>query len=94
MFKTKHNRLEQVANFTTVDNIFKPQVRNECDLFVLEYLEREVKSVPEEFVPVLKEDGTMTKIEELQSKSKYGKHLNQVHKVKIQLKQTYSRYYG
>ena len=40
------------------------------------------------------EDDTMTKIEEMKFRSKYDKYLNRVHKVKMQLKQTYSKYYG
>ena len=36
----------------------------------------------------------MTKIEDMKFKSKYDKHLNRIHKVKMQLKQTYSKYYG
>ena len=40
------------------------------------------------------EDDTMTKIEEMKFRSKYDKYLNRVHKVEIQLKHTYSKYYG
>ena len=36
----------------------------------------------------------MTKIEETKFKSKYNKYLNQIHKVEMQLKHTYSKYYG
>ena len=30
----------------------------------------------------------------MKSKSKYNKYLNRIHNVKMQLKQTYSKYYG
>ena len=36
----------------------------------------------------------MTKMEEMKSKSKNNKYLNRVHKVEMQLMQTYSKYYG
>ena len=73
MFETKRNRSDQVINFTTVDDITKAQVRNECDPFVLESLEKEFESVPKEPTPVLTEDGMMTKTEEMKFKSKCNK---------------------
>ena len=91
MFEAKRNRSEQVVNFTTVDDIIKAQVGTECDPFVLESLEKEVGSLPEEPTAVTKEDDSMTKIEEMKFKSKYDIYLNQIHKVKMQLKQTYSK---
>ena len=94
MFEAKYNQSEQVVNFTTVNDIIKAHVGTECDPFILESLEKEVKSLPEEPAAVTKEDGVMTKIEEMKFKSKYDKYLNQIHKVKMQLKQTYSKYYG
>jgi hypothetical protein len=36
----------------------------------------------------------MSKIEEMKFKSKHDKYLNQIHKVEMQLKQTYAKYYG
>ena len=86
VFRAKSNQSEQVANFTTVNDIIKTQVGTECDSFVLESLEKEVKSGPEEPAPVLNEDGTMTKIEETKFKRKYDKYLNRVHKVEMQPK--------
>ena len=91
VFKAKRNWSEQVVNFTTVDKIIKAQVGTECDPFVLESLEKEIKSGPEKSKAVTKEDSTMTKIEETRFKSKYNKYLNRIHKVKMQLKQTYSK---
>ena len=76
MFKATRNQSEQVFNFTTVDNIIKAQVGSECDPFVLESLEKEVESLPEEPAAVTKEDGSMTKIEEMKFKSKYDKYVN------------------
>ena len=67
-----------------------PRVRTECEPFVLKSLEKEVESGPKEPIAVLKEDGTMTKIEEMNFKSKYDKYLIRVHKVEMQLKQMYS----
>ena len=92
VFKVKHNQSDQVVNFTTVDEITKAQAGTECDPFVRESLEKEVKSGPEEPTFVVKDGGTMKKTEEMKCRSKYDKH-NQRHKVKMQLKQTYSRYY-
>ena len=94
VFEAKRNRSEQVVDFTTVVNIIKAQVGTECDPFVLESLEKEVESIPEEPTAVAKEDGSMIKIEEMKFKSKYDKYLNRIHKVEMQLKQTYSKYYG
>ena len=62
VFEVNCNRSEQVVNFTTVNDIIKVQVGTECDPFVLESLEKEVESGPEEPTAVTKEDGTMTKI--------------------------------
>ena len=76
VFEAKCNRSEQVVNFTTVDDIIKAQVRTECDPFVLESLRKEVESLPEEPTAVTKEDGSMTKIEEMKFKSKCDKYLN------------------
>ena len=94
VFEAKKNWSEQVANFTTVDDIIKARVGTECDPFVLESLEKEVKSGPKEPALVTTEDGLMTKIEEMKFKSKYEKYLNRIHKVEMQVKQTYSKYYG
>ena len=91
MFKAKHKRSEQVVNFTTVDDIIKAQVGTECDLFVLESLEKKVESLPEEPAVVTKEDGSITRIEEMKFKNKCDKYLNPIHKVEMQLKQTYSK---
>ena len=65
MYETKHNRSEQVVNFTTVDDIIKAQVGTECNPFILESIEKEVKSLFEEPTAVTKEGGSMTKIEEM-----------------------------
>ena len=94
VFKAKCNQPEQVANFATVDDIIKAQVGTEYDPFVVRSLEKEVDSGPKESAPVLKEDGKMTQIEGMKFKSKYNKYLNQVHQIKMQLKQTYPTYYG
>ena len=93
VFKAKRNQSEHVSNFTIVDNIVKAQVGTECDPFVLKSLEKEVKTGPDEPVPVTKNDGSMTKIEEIKFKSKYNKYLDWFHKVEMQLKQTHSKYY-
>ena len=93
MLKAKRNRSKQVANFTTTNDIVKAQVGTECDSFFLESLEKEVKIGPNEPIIVTKDDGSMSKIEEMKFKSKYDKYLNWVHKIKMQLNQTYSKYY-
>ena len=94
VFEAKRNQPEQVANFTTVNNTTKIQVGTECDPFVLEPFEDEVKSGPEEPSPITKEEGAMTEVEEIKFKNKYDTYLNQIHKVEMQLKQKYSKYYG
>ena len=63
VFKPKHNRSEQVANFTTVNDIVKAQVGTESDPFTLNSLEKEVKSDPGELVPVTAEDGVVSRDE-------------------------------
>ena len=93
MFEAKHNQSEQIVNFTTINDIIKAQVRTECGPFVIESLEKEVKSGPKESTIITKEDGTVTKIEEMKFRSKYAKYLNRVHKAKMQLNQTHSKYY-
>ena len=92
VFEANHNQTEQVTNFTTVDNIIKAQVRTECDSFVLASLEIEVESDPKESTPVTAENSSMTKRKEMKCKSKYNKYLNQIHRVEMQLKQTYSKF--
>ena len=87
---TDQNKLSILPLWTT---LFKAQVGTECDSFILESLEKEVESRPEEPTAVVKTDGTMTKIEEMKFKSKYDKYLNRIHKVKMQPEQTYSKYY-
>ena len=62
MFEAKRNQSEQVVNFITVNDIIKAKVETECYPFVLESLEKKVKSGSEEPATVTKEDGTMTKI--------------------------------
>ena len=62
---------DQVVNFTTAEDTIKAQVGTECDLFVLGSLVKEVESIPEEPTAATKEDGAMTKIEEMKFKSKY-----------------------
>ena len=94
VFKAKRNRSEQVADFTTVNNIIKAQVGSECDTFVLQYLEQEAESGPKEPAPVSNEDGATTKTKEMKCKSKYDKYLNRIHKDEMQLKQTYFKQYG
>ena len=93
MFKAKRNRPEQVPNFATVDDNVKTQVGSECDPLVLGPLEKEVETGPGEPVSVTKYHGSMTKIEEMEFKSKHDKYLNWVHKVEIQLKKVYPEYY-
>ena len=94
VFKAKCNQSEQVVNFATVDDIIKAHVGTECDPFVLESLDKEVRSGPEVHKAAEKSNGTMTMIEEMKFKSKYDNYLNRVHKVEMQLKQTYSKYDG
>ena len=76
VFKTKRNQSEQVANFNAIDEVIKAQVGPECDPFVLESLEKEFESGPKKPATVLKENDTMTKIEEMKIKSKHDKYLN------------------
>ena len=91
VFKANHNQSEQVVTFTTVDNIIKAQIGTGCDSFILRSLEKEVESGPKEPTAAEKTGGIMTKIEVMKFKSKYDKYLNKIHKVKMQLKQTYSK---
>ena len=93
MFGAKRNPSEQVANFTAVNVVVKAQVGTECDPFVLESLEREIESGPEEPLPVTIKDGLVAKTEEMKCKSEYDTYLTWVHKVELQLKQAYSKYY-
>ena len=93
MFEAKHNRSKQVSNFTTADNIVKAQIGTGCNPVVLNSVKREVKTVSDKLEPVITDDGSMSKIEEMKFKSKYNKYHNQIHKVEMQLKQIYSKYY-
>ena len=47
MLEVKRRQSEQVVSFTTVDDIVKAQVGTECESFVVESLEKEVKIVPD-----------------------------------------------
>lgn len=94
VFEAKRNRSEQVSNFNTVDELIKAQVGTECDPFVLESLEKEIETLPSEPVPVMDSAGVISELEKLKFKSKYDKHLSRLDKVEMQLKQTYSKYYG
>ena len=53
-FEAKRNGSEQVANFTTVDEIIKAQLGVECDPYVLEPLEKESLVLPDEPMSVYK----------------------------------------
>ena len=96
VFEAKRSRSEQVANFTNVDNIIKAQVGTECDPFVLESLEKDANTLPEEPQPVTTgaDNDIMSGVEKMKYKAKYDRYLNRVDKVEMQLKQTYSKYYG
>ena len=52
VFEAKRNRLEQVANFKTADDLIKAQVGTEYNLFVLESLKKDTIAGPLEPVPV------------------------------------------
>ena len=60
VFEAKCNQSEQIANFTTVDNIIKAQVGTECGPLVIESLEKEVESGLKKPAPVTTEDGLVT----------------------------------
>ena len=46
VFKARHNRSEQVANFKSVDDLIKAQVGTEYDPFLLESLGQDSKMGP------------------------------------------------
>ena len=48
VFEAKRNRSEQVANFKVVDDIIRAQVGTECDPYVLESLDTETLTLPDE----------------------------------------------
>ena len=87
VFEARRSRVEQVANFEKVDTRIKTQIGMECHLLVLESIEKGKKIMPDEPDPVLKDDGTMTRAEEMKFKEKFSRYLNQVEKIETQLKQ-------
>lgn len=71
----------------------------ECDPFVLESLKKEATAMPPKPQPVIdkrvdQKDKPMTELNKMKFKSKYDKYLVRVDKVKMQIKQAYSQYYG
>ena len=85
VFEAKRNRSEQVSNYRTVDDIIKAQVGADCDPYVLESLEKETLTVPDEPTPVYEvtvdAEGnettttTISDLEMLKFKSQYEKWL-------------------
>ena len=59
VFEAKCNRSEQVANFTAINDIVKEQGGPECGPSVLKSLKKDIKSGPNETVPVITEDSSM-----------------------------------
>ena len=48
VFEAKHSWSDQVANYKVVDEIIRVQVGTECDPYVLNLLENEVLTLPDE----------------------------------------------
>jgi hypothetical protein len=94
VFEAKTSRADQVANFEKVDARIKDQIGMECHLSVLESIEEGKKSLPVEPSPVIKDDGTISRAEEMKFKEKYSRYLRQVDKIETELKQCYFKYYG
>mmetsp|Transcript_15953 Transcript_15953/g.33707 ORF Transcript_15953/g.33707 Transcript_15953/m.33707 type:complete len:82 (+) Transcript_15953:387-632(+) len=65
-----------------------------CNTHMLESIEKGEKITPKELTVVTKEDGTMTRPEEMKFKEKYSRYLTQVEKIETQLKQCYFKYFG
>ena len=59
-------------------------------------MEKDANTLPEEPQPVTTgaDNDIMSGVEKMKYKAKYDRYLNRVDKVEMQLKQTYSKYYG
>ena len=102
VFEAKRNRSEQVANFKVVDDIIRAQVGTECDPYVLESLDTETLTLPDEPDAPKKitigtgedEKKVYDEIDKIKWKSRFDRYLSRVDKIESQLKQIYSKYYG
>ena len=100
VFEAKHRKSDQVSNYKTVDDIIKAQIGADSDPYVLESLEKESLTLPPEPSPVYNKDdkgkdtNTVSEIEMIKFKSKYGKYLSRIDNIENQAKQTFSVYYG
>ena len=88
VFEAKRNRLEQVANFKTVNNFIKAQVGTEYDPFVLESLEKDTIAGPPEPVPVYMiktvdtDPDVIFEVGEIKFGSKFDKYLTRTDKIR------------
>ena len=93
-FVAMKSRAEQVANFEKVDTRIKDQIGQEYHAMVLQSLEDEKVVTPTEPTPIVENDGTMKRGNEIKYKEQYSRHLTAVEKIESQLKQVYYKYFG
>ena len=109
VFEAKRNRSEQVANYRNVDETIKAQIGADYDPYVLESLEKDTMTLPDEPTAVYTEKQVTTgtgdeavtstvqeisDIEMLKFKTKYTNHVKRVESIENQTKQAYSVYFG
>ena len=94
VFEASPIRAVQAANFEKVDARIKDQIGMECHLSVLESIERDKLSLPEEPSPVADKEGNISQAEAMKFKEKYSRYLRTVDKIETEMKQCYFKYYG
>ena len=94
VFEAIGNRAQQITNFITVDTRIKAIIRQKCDPYVLELIEKTTTTLPDE--PTFEEttEDAKKRIAEMKFKSKFDCWLTRTEKIEKELKQIYLKYFG
>ena len=94
VFEAVGNRAQQITNFITLNTRIKAIIGQTCDPYVLESIEKIKTTLPDE--PACEEttDDAKKRIAEMKFKSKFDRWLTRTEKIKKEVKQVYSKYFG
>ena len=90
VFEPKRIRSEQVDNFEKVDEIIKAKVGADFDSYVLESLEKDTETFPNEPTEPSATNGAIGEIAMSKYKIQYSKFLSRKETIENQLKQAFS----
>ena len=94
VFEAGSTRTNQIAKFTTVDTRIRALIGQQFDPMVLESIEKMTVTIPPEPNIVTESDGSVSKMEEIKYGKKYDRWLTRTERIKKEMKQVYSIYYG